>query len=372
MEEMHGPRRRVGVGRRGGWRRLGRKSAFRYEDAAGRSIGDETRLERIESLVIPPAWRDVWISPSASADLQATGVDAAGRRQYLYHPDFRAAQDRAKFDRLVRFGELLPDLRAATARHVRLEPFAPEWTLAHAATLINRAWFRVGSERYAETSRTYGVTTLQKRHVSVRGRTLRFGFRAKHRVLVRTTLVDPGLADGMRELLRLPGGARLFRFRENGAYRSLTGPLLNEYLAEHLGGGFTAKDFRTWGGTLTAAIALAEHGPPESDAEARRAVAAAMRRVGEQLGNTPSVARSSYVSPAVIEQFHEGRTLEHFRPRAERALSASADGLDLEEQSLLALLRSWRVRRAQPRPRTKAVSSGGGRSRSRPRARRRS
>jgi len=358
------------MARRGGWRRLGRKGGFRYEDAAGRRIADETRLARIEALVIPPAWRDVWISPNASADLQATGVDAAGRRQYLYHPNFRAAQEQAKFDSLIRFGELLPDLRAATASHVRLEPFEPEWTLAHAATLVNRAWFRVGSERYAKTSRTYGVTTLRKRHVTVRGRTLRFGFRAKHRTLVRTTLVDPGLAAGVNELLELPGGSRLFRFRDDGAYRAVSGELLNEYLAEHLGGGFTAKDFRTWGGSLTAAIALAEHGPPGSEAEARRAVAAAMRRVGEQLGNTPAVARSSYVSPAVIEQFNEGRTLEHFRPRAERAVSASARGLDLEERSLLTLLRSWRARR--PRPAAKRVSSEEARSRSRSRARRRS
>ena len=358
------------MARRGGWRRLGRKGSFRYEDAAGRPITDEAKLARIEALVIPPAWRDVRISPSASANLQATGIDAAGRRQYLYHPDFRAAQEQAKFDSLVRFGELLPDLRAATARHVRLEPYEPEWTLAHAATLVNRAWFRVGSDRYAKSSRTYGVTTLQKRHVTVRGRTVRFGFRAKHRTLVRTTLVDAGLAAGVDALLALPGGSRLFRFRDNGSYRPVTGALLNDYLAEHLGGGFTAKHFRTWGGSLTAAIALAEHGPPRSEADARRAVAAAMRRVGEQLGNTPAVARSSYVSPAVIEQFHEGRTLEHFRPRAERAVSASAGGLDIEEQSLLTLLRSYRVRRA--RPHAKRVSSGAGRNRSRPRERRRS
>jgi len=358
------------VARRDGWRRVGRKNAFRYEDSRGRRIVDEAKLARIESLVIPPAWRDVWISPNPSADLQATGLDAAGRRQYLYHADFRAGQEQAKYDRLVRFGELLPDLRAATARHVRHEPFEPEWTLAHAATLVNRAWFRVGSERYARSSRTYGVTTLQKRHVSVRGRTLKFDFRAKHRTLVRATLVDAGLAAGVRELLALSGGSRLFRYREDGSYRAITGELLNGYLAEYLGGGFTAKDFRTWGGSLTAAIALAEHGPPESDADARRAVAAAMRRVGEQLGNTPSVARSSYVSPAVIEQFQEGRTLEHFRPRAERAVSASSGGLDVEEQSLLTLLRSWRVRRAHPA--AKSVSSEGARSLSRRRAPRRS
>jgi DNA topoisomerase I len=356
--------------RRGGWRRTGRSGAFRYEDARGRRITESERLERIASLVIPPAWQDVWISPNPKADLQATGVDAAGRRQYLYHPDFRAAQEQAKYDQLVRFGELLPGLRAATAEHVQLPPYSAEWTCAHAVTLINRAWFRVGSEQYARASRTYGVTTLLKRHATVRGRTLRFSFRGKHSVLVRTTLVDPELAEGVKLLLELPGGSRLFRFVQEGGPCNLTGQVLNAYLGEHLGGGFTAKDFRTWGGSLTAAIALAEHGPPASEAEAKRAIAAAMRRVGEQLGNTPAVARASYVSPAVLEQFRQGRTIEHFRPRAERRLSAAAASLDPEEASLLALLRSWRVRRAlEP---GKPASSGAARSRPRPRVPRRS
>jgi DNA topoisomerase I len=333
--------------RRGGWRRLGGKSRFRYEDARGNPITDPAKLDRIAALVIPPAWRDVWISPSPSAKLQATGLDAAGRRQYLYHPAFRAAQEQAKYDSLVRFGELLPDLRGVVAEHAQQDPLTPNWTLAHAVTLINRAWFRVGSESSARTARTYGVTTMLKRHVGVDGARLRFTFRGKHRTLVRTTLVDPDLASGVRELLALPGGSRLFRFEDGGTYRTLNASMLNGYLAEHLGGGYTAKHFRTWGGTLTAAIALAEHGPPKSETEAKRAIAAAMRRVGEQLGNTPAVARASYVSPAVIEQFIDGRTIEHFRSRSERQLSARQVSLDPEEQSLLTLLRSSRIRRAR-------------------------
>ena len=345
--EPHGSRGRLIVTRRGGWRRRGRKPRFRYEDAGGRVIEDAARLERIETLAIPPAWRDTWISPSPGAKLQATGLDAAGRRQYLYHPDFRAAREQEKFDRLVRFGELLPGLRQHTAAHVLRDPFTLEWTCAHAVTLINRAWFRVGSERYARSSRTYGVTTLRKGHVAVRGKRLSFRFRAKHRMLVRTTLVDADLAFGIKELVGLSGGSRLFRVAQDGAYANLTAETLNTYLGEHLGGGFTAKDFRTWGGTLTAAVALAEHGPSETEAEARRVIAAAMRRVGEQLGNTPAVARASYVSPAVIEQYREGRTLSYFRPRAERALSTHTNSLDEEEAALLTLLRSWRVRSAR-------------------------
>ncbi len=335
------------MARRGGWRRLGRRRPFRYVDGKDRRITDAQRLERIEQLVIPPAWQDVWISPNASARLQATGVDAAGRRQYLYHPDFRAAQEQAKYDQLVRFGELLPGFRARAAEHLELGPYEREWVCALAATLVNRGWFRVGSEQYVRTGRTYGITTLTKRHVSVRGKRISFRYRGKHRVLVRTTLVDAELADAMRALLGLEGGARLFRFQRDGAHANLTGPVLNEYIAENLDPNFTAKDFRTWGGTLTAAVALAEHGPPSSDAEERRVLAAVMRRVGDELGNTPAVARASYVSPAVIEQWRDGRTLERFRARRKRVVSGRDTELLAEEAALLSLLRSWRIRRAR-------------------------
>ena len=333
------------MARRGGWRRLGRSPRFRYEDARGNRIDDERR-ERIESLVIPPAWRDVWISPNPRAKLQATGVDSAGRTQYLYHPDFRAAQEEAKFERLVRFGELLPNLRAQVRRDLRSVPYALGWTSGVAVTLVNRAWFRVGSERHARSARTYGVTTLCKRHVDVRGDRLRFRFRTKNRALVRTTLVDAQLAAAVEALLVLPGGARLFRFERDGELANLTAPLLNAYIADNLGQGFTAKDFRTWGGTLTAAVALAQHEAPRSEAEAKRVLAGVMRRVAEELGNTPAVARASYVSPAVVEQYRAGITLERFEGAA-RPLSATQLGLSREERALLSLLRSWRARRAR-------------------------
>ncbi len=246
--------------------------------------------------MIPPAWEDVWISANAAARLQATGIDAAGRRQYLYHPDFRARQEQAKYDQLVRFGELLPAFRERAAHDLEEGPYGRNWACAVAATLINRGWFRVGSERYARTGRTYGITTLTKRHVSVRGHRIRFQYRGKHRVLVRTTVVDAELADAIKALLQYGGGARLLRFERDGAPANLTGQVLNAYIAENLAPAFSAKDFRTWGGTLTA-VALAEHGPPASAAEDRRVVAAVMRRVGEELGNTAAVARASYVSP---------------------------------------------------------------------------
>ena len=335
------------MARRGGWRRNGRKGRFRYVDSRGKPITDPDKVARIEDLAIPPAWRDVWISPRPKAKLQATGRDRAGRRQYLYHPEFRARQEQEKFDRLVLFAERLPGLRKTMSKHMAREPFELEWTCALAIRLINLGWFRVGTERYAQTTRTFGITTLRKSHVSVRGSRITFRYRGKHRVWVRTAVVDEELASAMKELIQLPGGRGLFRYRYEDSLVTLTGSRLNQYITEHLGEEFTAKDFRTWGGTLLAAIALAEHGPTETDTEAKRVVAGVMRAVGERLGNTPAVARTSYVSPAVVEQYLDGRTIDDFRPRHLRIVAARDSRLDPEERALLGLLRSWRIRRAR-------------------------
>ncbi|HZE28697.1 MAG TPA: hypothetical protein VE055_01260 [Gaiellaceae bacterium] len=334
------------MARRGGWRRLGTRR-FRYEDPRGRRITDEAALARIDSLTIPPAWKDVWISPRAGAKLQATGIDKAGRRQYLYHPEFRARQEQAKFDKLVRFAERLPELRRAMDEHLDQEPLTFEWTAAVAVRLINEGWFRIGGERSAKTNKTFGITTLRKGHVKVRGSKISFRFRAKHRVLCRTALVDAELAASIKELLAVPGGSRLFRYERNGELVNLGARRLNDYIREHMGDEFTAKDFRTWGGTLVAAIRLAERGEVETAAEQKRAVAAVMRSVGERLGNTPAVARASYVSPAVVEQYLDGRTIDDFRPPHLRVVRARNSELDPEEQALLSLLRSWRIRRAR-------------------------
>ena len=278
--------------RKGGWRREGSRGRFRYVDARGSRIVDEEKLERIKSLAIPPAWKEVWISAGASSKLQATGVDAAGRKQYIYHPNFRAQQEQAKFDRLIRFAERLPDLRTALSEHIDNE-------------------------------------------------------RGKHGSAVRATLVDPELADAIKELLALPRSGRLFRYEWDGGLCALTGPKLNDYVRAYLGEEFTAKDFRTWGGTLIAAITLAERGPARTEADAKRAITAVMRTVGEQLGNTPAVARNSYVSPAVIDQYLDATTIEDFRPRHLRVVGAHDLGLDREERALLSLLRSWRIKHAR-------------------------
>jgi DNA topoisomerase I len=332
-----------------GWSRKGRKGAFRYYDSSGKRIDDERKLARIEALAIPPAWKDVSISPRATAKLQATGFDSAGRKQYLYSADYRAQQERAKYDKLIRFGDALPTLRESMALHFDQEEFDRERVSAIALRLIELGWLRVGSERYVRDG-TYGVTTLLRRHVTVRGRRVCLSFPAKHGIRVRTEVVDPDLADAMRRLLEIKG-PRVFKYEWEGAVYNLTNRRLNEYVKIYLGEEFTAKDFRTWGGTLLAAIYLAERaakeGFPESEGEQKRSITAVMRRVAERLGNTPAVTRDSYVSPAVVEQYLDGRTIDDFRPRHLRVVKARDVGLSPEEQAMLSLLRSWRIRRAR-------------------------
>ena len=296
---------------------------------------DEERLERVRALAIPPAWRDVWISPNPRADLQATGVDAAGRRQYLYSDRYCAAREKEKFDRLLRFAQRLPALRAQTDRHLRLGPYELEWACAIAVGIVNKAWFRVGSDRHTRAARTYGVTTLTKRHVEIRGDEIRFVFRTKNRALVRRTLRSVRLARELDRLLALEG-SRVFRFERDGEIANLTGRLLNGYIGDHLGNGFTAKDFRTWGGSLVAAVELARHGPADGEAEATRVLGRVMRKVAGELGNTPAVARASYVSPAVVNAYLEGRTLEDYRRRSGRGPAR----LSADERALVRLLRA--------------------------------
>jgi DNA topoisomerase I len=330
--------------------RVGSKRAFRYLDAWGKEIRDAAVLERIEGLAIPPAWKDVWISSRPRAKLQATGFDKAGRKQYIYHPDFRAAQEEAKYESLIRFGERLPELRAAMTGHLDKDELDRERVSAVALRLISLGWFRVGSERYAREG-TYGVTTLLRRHVQVRGKRIRLSFPSKAGIRVRSELVDEELADAIRGLLAVRGGPRLFKYRWEGDLYNLTSKRLNDYVKIYLGEEFSAKDFRTWGGTLLAAIYFAEsverQGFPGSVGAQKRSVTAVMQRVAKRLGNTPAVCRSSYVSPAVVEQYLDGRTIDDFRARNLRVVNARDPALSPEEKAMLSLLRSSRIRRAR-------------------------
>ncbi len=259
---------------RPGWTRSGTRRPFRYLDSSGNRIKDPAVVERLDKLAIPPAWRDVWIAPGPKAKVQATGLDAAGRKQYIYHPDFRAQQEAAKFGKLIQFAEKLPDIRQAMGEHMMLEPLDPLRVCAIAVRLTNLAWFRVGSERYAKESRTYGVTTLFKSHVQVRGKRVSFKFRAKHKIQVRTALVDTELSDAIAALQQTPG-TRLFRYEVDGRLCNLTDRRLNEYIKEYMGPDFSIKDFRTW------AARCSPRSSSRSEARSREGRAEARGRGGD-------------------------------------------------------------------------------------------
>jgi len=289
-------------------------------------------------------------------DLAALDREAPGHRLRRRGPKavplqgrLWAQQEQAKYDKLIRFGDALPALREAMALHFDQDEFDRERVAAIALRLIELGWFRVGSERYVR-DRTFGVTTLLRRHVGVKGRRIRLSFPAKHGIRVHTELVDPELAGAIRRLLEIRG-TRVFKYEWEGNIYNLTSSRLNDHVKIYLGDEFSAKDFRTWGGTLLAAISLAEdvdrRGWPEAATEQKRSVTSVMRRVAKQLGNTPAVTRGSYVSPAVVEQYFEGRTIDDFRPRYLRVVSARDPALSPEEQAMLSLLRSWRIRRAR-------------------------
>ena len=330
-------------GRRARWwlRRGSKGRGFWYETSAGVKVTDEVALERIRSLAVPPAWREVRVSPFPSSSLQAIGVDGAGRVQRIYSPAHRARQERRKYEKVERFGEYLAALRRRTNEDIEREGLTKEKVLAVVVRLINDLYFRVGSEESARRYRTYGVTTLRKRHLEIRGRVrLVFNFTGKHRVRHRRILVDEELAALMRHLRSLPG-ARLFKYvGENGRVRAITPRDVNEYIKAATAPEFSAKDLRTWGGTLLAAIHLAEAGRCDDEKQVKRNVRRAIKRVAEHLGNTPAVCRSCYIHPAVVEAYTRGLTIEEFRPRRARRIRGREDEYTVEEAALLKLLRA--------------------------------
>ena len=325
------------------WRRTGSKSrGFRYETADGRAVTDETALERIKSLVVPPAWREVRISPSPRSALQAIGVDGAGRVQRIYHPSFVARRARRKYEKIERFGESLPALRRRTNEDIQGKELTRERVLAVVVRLINDLYFRVGSEESVKRYRTYGVTTLRNRHLDIKpGGRLVFEFKGKHHVKHRRILVDEELAALVRDIKAI-GGSRLFEYvGEDGRVRAVTPRDVNDYIKTAAGAEFSAKDFRTWGGTLLASIELAELGRSEDERQTKKNLVAAVKRVAEHLGNTPTVCRACYIHPAVLKAYERGRTIEEFRPRrARRRIQRQQPEYGVEELALLKLLRA--------------------------------
>jgi DNA topoisomerase I len=292
-------------------RRRGR--GFEYVDERGRRVGKRA-LERISELAIPPAWEEVWICPDAMGHIQATGIDARGRKQYRYHDRWHEQQGRRKFDEMLDFAKALPKLRKRVDRDLRGRNPTRERVQAGAARLLDRGFFRIGTEGYAEENETYGVATLRKRHVEVRGDRLDFDYTAKGGIRRRQEIEDPQLAKLIRTLLRRRGGGHeLLAYKRGNRWRDLRSEDINEYVREHTQGGFSAKDFRTWNATVLAAMALAagaaEH-PTETKAQRKRVERIAVKEVARMLGNTPAVCRSSYIDPRVFDRFDGGQTIK--------------------------------------------------------------
>jgi DNA topoisomerase-1 len=330
--------------RRGMWRREGSpEEGFRYLRADGAPLRSRPALKRIESLVIPPAWVEVEIAPRAGDRLQAVGVDAAGRRQYIYHPDFVERNARRKYRKLLAFARALPRLREATNEHLRQEGLGRERVLATVVRLMTRAFFRVGSERYAVQNRTFGITTLRKKHLTIEGNDLFFRFTGKHGIHQRRVVAETPLVEIMRELAKLPG-RQLFRYRSpDGSLHDVTARDVNRYLKEILGESYTSKDIRTWGGTVRAATILADLGPAKSAREAERNVALACKLVSTELGNTPAVCRSAYIHPVVLERYLKGKTIAPVMRRAPRPVEAeSPESYYAEEAALMRFLEKAR------------------------------
>lgn len=329
-------------GRKKWWRRCGdKRRGFRYLDSQGTPLLEEKRLARIRSLVIPPAWSEVRIAPSPRSHLQAVGLDTTGRIQYLYHPKFVDEQQRKKYEKLAQFGARLPLLRRMTNAHIALDGLPKERVLAVIIRLINDLYFRLGSEASVSQYRTYGVTTLRNRHLQILpGGRLAFSFIGKHHIPQRRLLVDEELAALMAEIKALRGSHLFHYLDENGKSRPITGRDVNQYIKTAVGAEYSAKDFRTWGGTLNAAIVLAELGPAETEKQRQRNIVQATKRVAEQLGNTPAVCRASYIHPVVFERYAQGITLSDFRKKAERIIRRQQPEYEVEELALLALFRA--------------------------------
>jgi DNA topoisomerase-1 len=316
-----------------GIQRLKKGPGFLYRDARGRPIDARTRA-RIRSLVIPPAWTDVWIAADPRAHLQATGRDARGRKQYRYHPRWVAVREAAKYDHLREFGRALPLIPARVARDLRARPLSRPWVLATVARLLEQSVIRVGNDEYRRANGSYGLTTLRNHHVVADGGTVRLEFRAKSGVLQTVEVVDAVLARRLRQCQGVPGYTLFQYIDDSGRARAVTAADVNRYLRDAAGGRFTAKDFRTWAGTLEMSRQLdrAIDNCPPSERARKRELIKALDAVAARLGNTRAVCRRCYVHPVVLNEFFNGRTLSAVKGRR------GPQGLGTDERALLALL----------------------------------
>ena len=332
-----------------GIRREGSKeSGFSYRLPDGKAVSDEKTLARIRRLRIPPAWKEVRIARGDSSPLQAVGVDKKGRTQYLYHARFRATREEEKFKRVVEFGESLPALRRRVRADLKGDSLERQRVLASMVRLIDQGFFRIGNDKSAKSESTYGLSTIRGSHVRVDGDTVLFDYVGKWRKKQKRAVRDPEVA-AVVQRLKNTRGAELFKFRQNGKTIDVKDRHVNEYIQSVIGRDFTAKDFRTWVGTLLCAIALAMQGQGESKAERKRRLRKAITVTAEQLGNTPAVCRSSYICPRLVEEYTAGKPFEMLR-RTRKGLPVARAGLSMEEKALLKFLRETIAdRRRHPR-----------------------
>ncbi len=323
-----------------GIRRLGSKEKgffYRYPDT-GETVREERVLTRIENLKVPPAWEEARIARSPSAKVQAIGYDSAGRVQYLYHPKYRQRKEREKFERILRFSDVLPEMRRTTSNHLRRKYLDREKVLAVMTRLMNAAYFRVGDERYAKKNRTYGIATLRRKHLTIEGDTLIFEYTGKWGQQQRKVVTDARLRRVVEECVELPGYEIFKYLDESGEVRDVKARDLNAYVKEVMGEEFTPKDFRTWAGTLFAAVKLAEIGATEDLEQAEKNVLEAVDDVAKRLGNTRDIARASYISPRIFDHYMEGSVIAYYGEKIEEVIAAEQEDLTEGEKALLELL----------------------------------
>jgi DNA topoisomerase-1 len=320
-----------------GYRRVAAGTGFSYRDLDGSTLPPGPVRDRLESIGIPPAWTDVWISPFDNGHIQATGLDAVGRRQYIYHPAWRERKDRLKFDRALQLAESLPTARRLVTLDLRSDGPSRERVLAAAFRMLDSGSLRVGSERYTNENGSHGLATLLGAHVHVRKECLQLRFPAKSGKAWESEIRDADLAALVRNLKRRGGNARLLAFKEGRTWRPLSSDDINGYVKERTGSDFTAKDFRTMRGTVAAAVSLARSGPQKTVAARKRAIGVAMQDAAAVLGNTPSIARKSYVDPRLLDHFADGETID---PRRVDSAEAELRALLFREGEVVPLRRT--------------------------------
>lgn len=323
---------------RPGIRRRRAGKHFSYVSPDGKTVRDQRTLKRIKALGVPPAYNDVWITTDPRGHLQATGRDAKGRKQYRYHARWRDVRDETKFDRMIAFGQALPQIRERTAADLRRQGLPREKVLAAVVQLLEKTLIRVGNEEYARENKSYGLTTMRDKHVKVGEKRLRFHFRGKSGVEHEVTVTDRRLARTVKRCRDLPGHELFQYLDDDGRRQSITSDDVNDYLREISGEEFTAKDFRTWAGTVLCSLALREFDTCLSEKEAKKNVVAAVKQVAARLGNTPAVCRKSYIHPAILDAYLDGsilRALHNFTARLPRD---KGDELAAAEGALLDLL----------------------------------